>query len=94
VFQIVEEDSWREAAAEFGGLQNVDKALEPIYEALMLNPAGFPELPGHAGIRIAKTDRVVRDNVVIVPALRVWVRFRVGDQVVGLLYAEELPNAD
>lgn len=57
---IVEEPSWAEAAENFGGLENVDEALAPIIDALVLNPAGFPQIAG--GIRLAKTDRIERDN--------------------------------
>jgi hypothetical protein len=93
VLQIVEEPSWSEAAAKFGGLQNVDAALEPIVEALSLNPLGFPEVDPvrYPGIRLAKTDEIERDGQVVVPALRVWFRYHNGDQQVGLLYAEEIP---
>jgi hypothetical protein len=81
VLLIVEEPSWAEAAAQFGGLQNVDAALEPIVEALTLNPAGFPEVDpvNLPGIRLAKTDEIQRADVIVVPALRVWFRYRVGD---------------
>jgi len=87
---IVEEPSWAEAAENFGGLENVDKALAPIIDALVLNPTGFPQITG--GIRLAKTDRIERDNGVVVPALRVWFRYRLGDDRVYLLYAEEIPE--
>jgi len=68
---IVEEQSWAEAAEKFGGLVNVDAALDPIIEALALNPAGFPLVPGFRDLRLAKTDRIEHDGV-DVPALRVW----------------------
>lgn len=89
---IVEEPSWSEAAEKFGGLKNVDAALEPIIEALSLNPAGFPEVPGFQDIRLAKTDRIEREGEVSIPALRVWFRHRLSDQHVYLLYAEEIPE--
>jgi hypothetical protein len=89
---IIEEASWTEAAKSFGAIENVDAALEPIIEALALNPAGFPEVPGFPSIRIAKTDRIERDGVVVVPALRVWLRYRAGEDNVYLLYAEEIPD--
>jgi hypothetical protein len=89
---IVEEPSWSEAAEKFGGLANVDAALEPIIEALALNPAGFPKVPGYHDIRLAKTDHIERDSGIVVPALRVWFRYRLGDQQVYLLYAEEIPE--
>lgn len=89
---IIEEPSWAEATRNLGGIENVDAALEPIIEALGLNPAGFPEVPGFHGIRIAKTDRIERDGNVVVPALRVWFRYRPGDDNVHLLYAEEIPE--
>lgn len=44
---IIEEPSWAEAAEKFGGLENVDQALEPIIEALVLNRPGHPHVrPG------------------------------------------------
>jgi hypothetical protein len=89
---IIEEQSWSDAAEKFGGLANVDKALEPIIEALCLNPAGFPPVPGFKDIRIAKTDRIERDSGAVVPALRVWFRYLPGDDTVFLLYAEEIPE--
>ena len=80
-------------AEKFGGLVNVDAALDPIIEALSLNPAGFPLVPGFRDLRLAKTDRIERDDgSVLVPALRVWFSYRSGDDKVYLLYAEEIPE--
>jgi hypothetical protein len=87
---IIEESSWTEAAEKLGGLQNLDQALDPIIDALMLNPAGFPQIAG--GIRLAKTDRIERDDGAVIPALRVWFRYRLGEDRVYLLYAEEIPE--
>jgi hypothetical protein len=89
---IVEEPSWSEAAEKLGGLQNVDAALDPIIEALALRPDGFPEVSRFSDIRLAKTDRIVRDGGIVVPALRVWFRYLSGDDTVYLLYAEEIPE--
>lgn len=74
----------------FGGLRNVDTALEPIIEAMSLNPAGFAEVDpiNLPGVRLAKTDQIERNGEMVVPALRVWFRYRGGDQEVGLLFAE------
>jgi hypothetical protein len=90
--QIVEEPSWTEAAEQFGGLQNVDAALEPILEALFLRPEGFPQVPGFPEFRLAKTDRIERDDGFVIPALRVWFRYKLTEDRVYLLFAEEVPE--
>jgi|SRR5665213_52514 len=90
---IVEEDSWAECSKKFGGIRNLDDALEPIREGLSLNPEGFPQIPGfHSELHLAKTDRIEREGGKVIPALRVWFNYKPGDTAVHLLWAEKIPD--
>jgi hypothetical protein len=68
-----------------GGAEQMDLALEALYNALSLNPLGFPSA-GYKDIRLART-RIVMHGREVIPALSI--RFRtVAQQTVSLLHVE------
>lgn len=83
---IVEDDSFIRAVAQLGGSHQTDKALDPVIEALSLEPEAFPLVPGYEPVRLAKTHLAVRD-LEIIPAIHVWF-FIASDGVVHLVWAE------
>jgi len=80
-----EEDSYERCIATMGGAEHMDRALAAIYDALSLNPYGFPPA-GVSTIRLART-RIIQIGRQVIPALSV--RFRiVPPRIVSLLHVE------
>lgn len=87
--QIYEEESYRQSFAALGDARLIDEALEGVLWTLWLNPHVWEVVPGFTEIRIALTDRIVRDDGTVVPRLRVWFKIGSGDtKSVQLLFIE------
>jgi hypothetical protein len=86
-WQIEDETTFGPSVLGCGGFELIDSALEIIEYGLHVNPYGFEEVPGFAGIRIAKTKlMVVSGN--IVPALTLWFKVDEVNRIVTKLYVE------
>lgn len=90
---LIEEKSYAYSVAKLGGAYAVDLALSAIMDGLCNKPEGFDLVPGQEPIRIAKTDRIVRQNGSIIPGLRLWFVIE-NETTTRLLYVEEIPTEE
>jgi hypothetical protein len=86
--EIIESDEFKAAVQRLGGHRAVDDALEPIIEALYLNPYGFEFFQNDwVSFRYARTKRLE-----FVPALVVMFTIQANGDVI-LQHVEEDKDA-
>lgn len=87
---IIESEHFAQNVDDLGGYRAIDQALEPIIEALMSNPYGFPLIQNDwCSVRYARTRMIER----YVPPL--IVAFTVDEnQNVVLEWIEKVDEAD
>ena len=90
---LIEEDSFKVGVEKLGGARSVDEALAAVVDSLTLRPEAWPTIPRYGQMRLAKTDRVQREEGYDIPALSVW--FYIHDEgTVRLMYVEEREEGD
>lgn len=89
--RLEELPSFADSVQAIGDVKLIDTALAAVMDGLCNRPEGFDLVPGFDPIRIAKTDRIVRSDKSIIPAIRLWFVIE-SETTIKLLYVEEIPD--
>ena len=86
LYTLRESPAYTAQMATIGQVKHVDAALSVLTWAICESPEKFPFVPGFQPVRMAKTDKYLRDSVEI-PPLRLWFKIE-NANVIELLSIE------
>ena len=89
-WQVLEDQSFETALAQFQNPRGIDSALASIDLGLHRNPKEWPAVPGFPGVHLAKT-KLHLDGAEIIPSYLLWFRVMEDIRQVHLLWIEINP---